>query len=389
MKNLFLLFLMFSLQVQAQNVDDNFITFPYTQVPLIPVEQGSRFFRFSVEQGVDKANQDSTTNYHIKIANAERLYEQRMSTWYEKMSLLEQQENTNGVSQIASYPIKPYLKHVPSPIMNSVSVESLSSTLEGINIPGFQKADGELLVTFKILPLRDFRVNNKKSGAGAQTKYTYSCTYYLAAKMEVYGPDGKIMFERLVGNTKRTKVLGKYKSKYAFSDWFMKNRSNVYSQSESQGRIAAIQSASKVLESQFGFVNKSRRAEVYSIKKYKDYDYSDIASAYNKTNEALLLVGGSPDRSGAYERLKEARNMWSAILEESNLQNKKERINGKVSAIIWCNIAEISMWMGDFKNVDIHVQNIKNSGVFKAKNHISGETSFYKDQRTRWETNFE
>ena len=45
--------------------------------------------------------------------------------------------------------------------------------------------------------------------------------------------------------------------------------------------------------------------------------------------------------------------------------------------------------MGDFNNVDIHVQNIRNSGGFKAKNHINGETSFYKDQRTRWEANFE
>lgn len=389
MKNLFLLVIVCSFQLQAQNIDDNFITFPYTQVPLIPIDQGSRSVRFSVEQDVDKANQDSTANYHVKVSNEQRLYEQRMSTWYGQMSLLQQQENTSGISQTASYPIKPYLKYIPSPIMNSISVENLSSTSESLNIPGFEKGGGGLLVSFKILPLRDFRINHKKSGAGAQTKYAYSCTFYLSVKMEVYSPDGTMIFERLVGNSKRTKVLGKYKSKYAFSDWFMKNRSDVYSQAENQGRVTAIQSASKVLESQFGFVNKSRRAEVYSIKKYKDYDYSDVASAYNKTNEALLLVGGSPDRSSAYASLKEARNMWSAILEESNIQNRKERINGKVSAIIWCNIAEISMWMGDFNNVDIHVQNIRNSGVFKAKNHINGETSFYKDQRTRWDANFE
>ena len=389
MKNLFLLVIVCSFQLQAQNIDDNFITFPYTQVPLIPIDQGSRSVRFSVEQDVDKANQDSTANYHVKVSNAQRLYEQRMSTWYGQMSLLQQQENTSGISQTASYPIKPYLKYIPSPIMNSISVENLSSTSESLNIPGFEKGGGGLLVSFKILPLRDFRINHKKSGAGAQTKYAYSCTFYLSVKMEVYSPNGTMIFERLVGNSKRTKVLGKYKSKYAFSDWFMKNRSDVYSQAENQGRVTAIQSASKVLESQFGFVNKSRRAEVYSIKKYKDYDYSDVASAYNKTNEALLLVGGSPDRSSAYASLKEARNMWSAILEESNIQNRKERINGKASAIIWCNIAEISMWMGDFNNVDIHVQNIRNSGVFKAKNHINGETSFYKDQRTRWDANFE
>ena len=111
--------------------------------------------------------------------------------------------------------------------------------------------------------------------------------------------------------------------------------------------------------------------------------------AYNKTSEALLLVGKSPDRSEAYETLKEARDMWNVILEESNLQNKKERVNSKISAMIWCNVAEISVWMGDFSQVDLRVQNIKNSSIFKAKNHINGETGFYNDQKTRWKANFE
>ena len=139
----------------------------------------------------------------------------------------------------------------------------------------------------------------------------------------------------------------------------------------------------------FGFVNKNRKAEVYSVKKYKDYDYTDVTMAYNKTSEALLLVGKSPDRSEAYETLKEARDMWNVILEESNLQNKKERVNSKISAMIWCNVAEISVWMGDFSQVDLRVQNIKNSSIFKAKNHINGETGFYNDQKTRWKANFE
>ena len=207
--------------------------------------------------------------------------------------------------------------------------------------------------------------------------------------MTVRKNDGSVVLEKMIGNSKRTKSLGKYKSTYAFLNWFMKNRNAVYKEIENEGRSASIQSAKGLLENQFGFVNKTRRAEIYSVKKYKDYDYTDVALAYNKTNEGLLKLDNNADRTNAYETLREARKMWVSILEESNLQNKKERINPKISAIIWCNIAEISVWMGDFNQVDVQVQNIKNSGVFKAKNHIAGETVFYNDQKTRWKANFE
>ena len=275
------------------------------------------------------------------------------------------------------------------PILNSLSLDAVAQTAEGLIIPGFQKGDGGLLVSFTLNPLRDIRINYKKTGVGLATRYTYSCTYYLSTNMSITGPDESVLLEQIVGNSKRTKSLGKYKSTYAFLDWYMKNSPLVYGQMETEGRRAAIKSGSNVLESQFGFVNKNRKAEVYSVKKYKDYDYTDVTMAYNKTSEALLLVGKSPDRSEAYETLKEARDMWNVILEESNLQNKKERVNSKISAMIWCNVAEISVWMGDFSQVDLRVQNIKNSSIFKAKNHINGETGFYNDQKTRWQANFE
>jgi hypothetical protein len=98
---------------------------------------------------------------------------------------------------------------------------------------------------------------------------------------------------------------------------------------------------------------------------------------------------GSRDRSNAYDALDEAREMWLEVLKESNLQNRKERINAKISAMIWCNLAEIAVWMADFTQADIQVSNVKNSGVFKAKNHINGETSFYNDQKNRWKANYE
>jgi hypothetical protein len=389
MKHLFIALLFFTSMGIAQNIDDNFITFPYVQLPFIPIEKAQRFVHFEVATDVASANQDSLSMQKVKQANAAAIYKQNLSAWYTQMSLLQQQENSSGLSQAANYPAKPSLELIPEPILNTVDVGALLSTAEGLNISGFEKGNNGLLVSFKIMPPRDVKVYFKRSGSAAATRYSYSCSYYLPAMVTVSKTDGSVVLEKMIGNSKRTKSLGKYKSTYAFLNWFMKNRTTVYKEIENEGRSASIQSAKGLLENQFGFVNKTRRAEIYSVKKYKDYDYTDVALAYNKTTEGLLKLDNNADRANAYETLREARKMWVSILEESNLQNKKERINPKISAIIWCNIAEISVWMGDFNQVDVQVQNIKNSGVFKAKNHIAGETVFYNDQKTRWKANFE
>tara|TARA_B110000459_G_scaffold58957_1_gene66157 strand:+ start:1671 stop:2840 length:1170 start_codon:yes stop_codon:yes gene_type:complete len=389
MKYLIILFALFTSSAYAQNIDDNFINFSYIQVPLIPIDQDERFLQFEVATDVVSANLDSTTNHLIRKKNAMDLYEKQMSEWYSKMGLLQQVENTIAVSQADKYPLKPALQLILEPVLNATDPGNLLSSAEALKISGFQNGNNGILVSFKVSPIRDFRITYKKTGLAAQTSYTYSCTYYLSARMIVSNQDGTVLLESTVGNTKRTKSLGKYKSTYSFLDWIMKNREVVYGQAETQGRIAAIQAASGLLQSKFGFVNKSRRAEVYSVKKYKDHDYTDVTRAYNKTSEALLIVGKSPDRSGAYDKLKEARDMWDVILEESNLQNRKERINAKISSIIWCNIAEISVWMGDFYRVEAETQKIKNSSIFKSKNHINGEVSFYGDQKNRWKANFE
>ena len=57
--------------------------------------------------------------------------------------------------------------------------------------------------------------------------------------------------------------------------------------------------------------------------------------------------------------------------------------------MIWCNLAEIAIWMADFNEADNQVSKTMNSGIMKAKSHIKGEKSFYADQKNRWNANFE
>lgn len=385
MKKIMVLACLISLQVTGQNIDDNFVNFNYTQLPLISVDESLRSYRFEVVTDVEGANMDSTTTYQIRLDNAVSIYQKRMDTWLSKMSLIQQQENATGTSQSANYPPKPSLELVVKPVQHTVTT---NASAEGIKISGFNEGDNGLLVRYTLLPIKNVKFSYSKKGEAANTKYDYKCSYILQAKMEVIDPSNTILFEKMVGRAK-TKGLGKYKSTYDFAKWYMNNRETFYAQIESEGRKAAIAGSGAALDNQFGYINKSRKAEIYSVKKYKDYDYTDVIMAYNQTTEALLKVGNDRDRSGAMDDLEEAREMWLKILEESNLQNKKERINAKISAVIWCNLAEIAVWMADFNEADNQVSKTMNSGIMKAKSHIKGEKSFYADQKNRWNANFE
>ena len=385
MKKIMVLACLISLQVTGQNIDDNFVNFNYTQLPLISVDESLRSYRFEVVTDVEGANMDSTATYQIRLDNAVSIYQKRMDTWLSKMSLIQQQENATGTSQSANYPPKPSLELVVKPVQHTVTT---NASAEGIKISGFNEGDNGLLVRYTLLPIKNVKFSYSKKGEAANTKYDYKCSYMLQAKMEVIDPNNTVLFEKMVGRAK-TKGLGKYKSTYDFAKWYMNNRETFYAQIESEGRKAAISGSGSALDNQFGYINKNRKAEIYSVKKYKDYDYTDVVMAYNQTTEALLKVGNDRDRSGAMDDLEEAREMWLKILEESNLQNKKERINAKISAMIWCNLAEIAVWMADFNEADNQVSKTMNSGIMKAKSHIKGEKSFYADQKNRWNANFE
>ena len=67
MKKLTLLCLLFCSQYYGQNIDDNFVTFSYTQLPLINIEENYRSYDFEVMTDVEDANADSTETYQMRL----------------------------------------------------------------------------------------------------------------------------------------------------------------------------------------------------------------------------------------------------------------------------------------------------------------------------------
>jgi hypothetical protein len=179
-----------------------------------------------------------------------------------------------------------------------------------------------------------------------------------------------------------------YSSKYEYQAWFIDNGAQYYRDLERNARKSALQEVNGILNSEFGYVSMQRNAELYSVKKYRDYDYAEVTAAYTLTTQALNLVAKDRNRASAIDKISQAIAKWEVLLEESNMTDDKARVNDKITAMIHCNLAELYAWKGDYDKSELHTNLSLNGGVAKFRNHSERVQSFYADQRKRWEVHY-
>ena len=182
--------------------------------------------------------------------------------------------------------------------------------------------------------------------------------------------------------------MKEYKSEFEHDLYMLDNEDRFFSDLELYARRNALNAANTYLNDQAGFVNRTRSTEIYSVKRFKNYEYSDVTNAYSLTVSALQLVANDRDRSGARAKLEAALASWNTVMEESNTYDNNARINDKISAMIQCNIAEIYVWLSRFNEANAMINQVKNSGVLKGKMHANRVDSYYMNLQKRWDLNF-
>ncbi len=387
-------------QGYSQNISDNKITFQYTQLPLVKIEKDFQTYETRVAHGYLSSNEDSLSNYALQQEVAQQNYESALvnyrsqkknilKQYYRSMAIWEKAVN-EGVPAIK--PIKPKMPHLPS--YQEVLRPRLSSPIadekvkQGIDIKGFKKGLGGSILTIDVQAIRNIKIIQKKSGSGKSTKYKYDCEYSLPVLIKFETPvDGVVLQEVVLRNVQKYKMKD-FKSQYDFKIYWLENQELFYSELENYARTQAIKFANEYVNDQLGYVAKSRSTEIYSVKKFKSYDYSDITNAYSATVLALNLVSKDKEHKGAKAKLEVALAQWNEIMMESNSYDKKARVNDKISAMIRCNIAEIQLWLNQFDEAQATLNLAENARVLKAKNHVRGTKAFYTNSKTRWNVHY-
>ena len=407
-KTLFILgtLLLGSGAVMAQNIGDNKVTFQYIQLPKIKIDDKFNAHEVRVEHAYKDANQDSLAMHEMRKQAALTRYEQELVIYHRMKDSIDR----NHLQAMASweiktnagtlgvdgkplpqpsqpfYPTAPILERVEGPRLHTELADN--QVVDNISIEGFEKGLGGAIVTLKVLPIRNIQVVSTKKGSGSSTKYDYRCLYTLPVELTLATPTQGTLTQFVINQGQQSYNIKSFKSSYEYELYMMDNKDQFYMDLERAARNNAVSSARNYLNDNFGYVLRNRVAELYTVKRHKKYDYSDVTNAYTKSVQALSQVKNDRDRSGAADMIEEALEMWKSIMEESNTYDNAARINDKISAMIQCNMAELYVWLGEFNDSEMQANLALNSGEGKAKRHLNGELGFYKDQRVRWEANY-
>lgn len=91
----------------------------------------------------------------------------------------------------------------------------------------------------------------------------------------------------------------------------------------------------------FGFPKNSVVIEVFSVKVGKKckYDYSDLISCYDSFLKSYEIIKKNPDENTAFlNEMLPIIEKWKTALKESNISDKKSRINEDITCMIYNNI---------------------------------------------------
>lgn len=390
----------------SQNINDHKISFNYIQLPLMKIDPQFTKYEVSVEHLYEQANEDSTAlfamrqevamaafqeslaHYHHEHDSLTRVHLKNLSDWEQKVN--------SGVKDAVGaaipeptppiFPTPPVFPRLEEPILHSAYTNENVS--QRINLSGYEEGQDQVEITISIQPIRNIRIISGTKGTGAALKYDYTARYILPIGIKVSSPTQGIMMETTLYETEMSYNMRDQKSKYDHELYMMDNKETFFRELEAYARAQALARTNDYLNDNFGFVEKTRVAEIYSVKSFKDHDYTDVTNAFTKTTFALQEVGSDRNRAGAMDEIQAAMNAIKGILEESNLSDNKARINDKITAMLQCNLAELYLWQGEFNKVDATVNIVMNSSEGKARRHLDDEIRFYADQRKRWEAHY-
>jgi hypothetical protein len=367
MKTSLLLFtLIFSGFLFSQSVKGEDITFTYVKLPSNPITPKPTNYLSYVTASYEAENQKLLTQFEADKAQAEadyqremaelpnkqkasdEKYEREMKAWNEKSTaskIIESKVLNENNRPVKDYVPQPYRRSVSAPaIKTAYDYNSLASTY--LHIDGFEKGSNNAMIY--TVTLQGFesttprvvsevkkevsRVNNVSTTSDV-TYYHLEFTYRHpmsfrvsnANNMEIYAasPAELTEFKTYKGPATKTSpstdITAMLKT---MEDKIL------------QDNLTAI---NHMVNDRIGFEKTDRKTEIFYVKS-KNESHNDILDAYNAATLGFKLFGTSEEQGTL--KLNEAINLWKTALLESEIDNKKARIDKDVTIALYYNLLE-------------------------------------------------
>jgi hypothetical protein len=364
--SLFLFTLIFSGFLFSQSVKGEDITFTYIKLPSNPITPKPTNYLSYVTASYEAENQKLLTQFEADKAQAEadyqremaelpnkqkasdEKYEREMKAWNEKSTaskIIESKVLNENNRPVKDYVPQPYRRSVSAPaIKTAYDYNSLASTY--LHIDGFEKGSNNAMIY--TVTLQGFestaprvvsevkkevsRVNNVSTTSDV-TYYHLEFTYRHpmsfrvtnASNVEIYAasPAELTEFKTYKGPATKTSPSTDISAMLkTMEDKIL------------QDNLTAI---NHMVNDRIGFEKTDRKTEIFYVKS-KNESHNDILDAYNAATLGFKLFGTSEEQGTL--KLNEAINLWKTALLESEIDNKKARIDKDVTIALYYNLLE-------------------------------------------------
>lgn len=350
----------------AQSVKGEQITYTYTKLPTNPVQPKPTTYTASVTAAYEAENQKLMAQYEADKVQAEADYqrdmadlpnkqkaaddkfEREMKAWNEKSTaskIIEKQVLNENNKPVKDYVAQPYRRTIPMPVMKTAyDYNSLASTY--LFIDGLQKGAANALnytVTLQGFEATPAKIVSevkdevsRKDGVSTSTKVTYyhiEFTYRHPMSFRVTNAINQEVYAAAPAEFTEFKL---YKGAATKTQPSM-DVSAVMKQMEDKCLQDNLKAINHMVNDRIGYERTEETFEMYFVKS-KNESHNDLLDAYNAANLGFKMLG--TNEAQGVMKLNEAIAIWKKALEESDIQNKKARIDKDVTVAIYFNLLE-------------------------------------------------
>ena len=389
------------LSASGQKIEETVLKYEYVQQPSNPLT-GLASYSFTVATPypenhdallaqADKEFQERLDGYPAEVEEAKRMHAEREDNYADDVALAQYNfqleteafDNLNAIEKLALEEGRPKLRmpSKPGPFRaptehtyiapnTSTSIIFKTDVLADtyLKLEGFVKGTENALIGTVDMEAFDAGATEQKSST--EKVYNSSTKQYVDKTTYSYETAVRRPTRLTLEFNGETIYNDIFEGTGEYSTTITRVSPNMF-QIEKDNVSDILQIINTYLNEQYGFVNVPAVLTIRAPKNKGEFD--DLEKAGKLAKRGINPMGSSDGKA----ELTEAIQIWETVLGESDVNNKKARINGKVTQSIYQNLIEAAIYKEDFINAQDHLilfgeMDLKNKG----KMWVTSRTSF-------------
>lgn len=350
----------------TQKIKSKVVEYQYVQLPLKPINKNIRNYNSIIVADYISTNRKKQAEYNSElarakhefetanaaypslVAEAELEYERELSAYNQKslaIKVLEKKVLDEDNKPVKRIPPPPVMRNVREPILQKeYDLPALAKTY--LTVDGFKNDLSNavkinvIIYGFDHTKPRIISEVKKQVSSSNGTTTTKNTTYYHTEfsyrhtmSVRVTTPDGK---EILFLTPQELNNYKKYKTNESTVRQSINNELliSTYEEKVLQDNLLFIQN---LVNDRIGYKHQDRSISLSYVKDKKGV-YTDLLVAFNNLSAGLKLL--IDDELASEEKLKKSIAIYEEALDESDMNDKKARINKNISYAVFFNLLE-------------------------------------------------